>query len=305
MICPRHRAFSVASDPVLLNSLVWWPARITRVVEVWIADISAEVVRCLSLPERMDAAVYFMSGPGINLWPSCDQSGPNWKDWHQSQFRKAWNATKKNAPKTVWCCTWFTPLPASRRVKGICLTWDPGMANCSLSSTEASTWQKATPCGNSFKEGKWSWELFWWVAKRRPSNSHDVLQVTRRCRLNYWGCFFGMFLFNSNNLSFKRFWKGFPPASKPEPSGATLNKLIKAMHNFNSYNSSRQANQASLSQRTQWRSKWNPNPLATDLHNFCDFFMSIGWAWFRLDPVLRWHKLGGTLMRVQARTIHQ
>lgn len=111
-----------------------------RVVEVWIVDISAEAVRSLSYQQGwMQPYIYEWPSHKSTtlLWSKVDPTGMI----HQSQFRKA---TKKNSVHFQFQ-EWSSFNSDSQ---GICLTGDPGMANCSLSSTEASAWQKATACGN-------------------------------------------------------------------------------------------------------------------------------------------------------------
>ena len=69
-----------------------------------------------------------------------------------------------------------------------------------------------------------------------------------KCPLNHWDASLGMFLFNLIYLNFSDILEVFCT----KPSITIPNTLMNA--------------------------KINPNPLSVDLHNFRDFFMSIGWA---------------------------
>ena len=189
---------------------------------------------------------------------------------HQSEFRKAWNTTKKNSVYFQFQ-EWSSSNSDS---KGICLTWDPGMANCSLSSTEASAWQKATACGNleaSPKNTRLTKKtvLTSYFSDRPWKEDQVAVMMCWKCPLNHWDASLGMFLFNLIYLNFSDILEVF--CTKP-----TI-----------------------LSQLLQWKSKstltlfpWTSITSATSScplaeHRWLDEFD------LRLEPVLRWHKLGG------------
>lgn len=261
-ICPRHLAFSVASEKPVQDHKEEWLK-----FGLWIFWLK----RFAACPtSKGGCSRLFMSGPAMI---KVDPTGMI----HQSQFRKAWNATKKNSVHFQFQ-EWSSSNSDS---KGICLTWDPGMANCSLSSTEASAGQKDTACGNLEASPKNTCLtkkrscLTSYFSDRPWKEDQIAVMMCWKCPLNHWDASFGMFLFNLIYLNLSDILEMF--CTKPIITIPTTSMNVKNAT-------------LTLFPWTSITSATSSCPLAE--HRWLDEFD------LRLEPVLRWHKLGETLMGV-------
>ena len=189
-----------------------------RVVEVWIVDILAEAVRSLSYQQGW-------MQPYIYEWPSHKSATLLWSKWTQLEWFISLNSGKPGTPpKRIQSTSNFkngqvlTLIHKESAWLGI-RAWltalcHPQRPQLDKKPLHVATWRQVQKTPVWQKNGP-DIILFWWVLKRRPNSSHDVLKMSSESL----GCFFG-YVFVQPHLSqfFRHFLKCFAPNQPSYPN---------------------------------------------------------------------------------------